>query len=406
MASARVLALLVVLACAALAWPVLHIGLAAWQGRQGDVAQALAHWPGDARAAGAIAAQRLQAGDVDAARAAALQALAGAPMDGRAWSVLGLVAAARADEATAVAVMARASEVAPRETLTQAWLLDRAWRAGDAPAFRRHLDDLLRLDPDLIPAISGPLSGLIGTELGLGLRELLAEAPPWRAALWSAWWHQPGRSHVFHAFLASLAVEGRLPRNEALIWSHALERDGHHAEMAWLWAQGTREDGMPPDELLTDGGFRKPPAGYGLGWRLQPVPGVRAVFSPGSGPSPEQSALVLQFAGQRAPFENLQQLMRLTPGDYVLGFDVRADGLRTAHGLQWVVHCLPGWRELAASTPVKGRHGWREGSLAFTVPAEACATQALRLRLRASGPSDQWASGGLRYANLHLRPGG
>lgn len=404
MASARLLAVLVIATGVALALPVVRLGLASWHGAQGAVASALAWWPADARAAGAVAAERFREGDVEAAGQAAMRALASAPMDGRAWSVLGLARAARGDEPTAVAVMSRAAEVAPRDAVVRAWLLERAWKTGDASAFQQHLDALLRVNPDAIPDLAGPLSGLIGTELGLALRQTLAEAPPWRSALWAAWWQQPGRSPVLHAYLASLATGARLPRAEVMSWSSALERDGHHAEMAWLWRQGTREDGVPPAALLFDGGFRSPPSGYGLGWRLHPTPGVSAVFSPGSGPSPLDSALVLQFAGQRVPFEHLLQLTRLPPGDYTLGFDVRADGLRTAHGLQWAVHCLPGWRELAASTPAKGRHGWREGTLAFTVPAESCDTQVVRLRLRALGPSDQWVSGSVRYANLGIRP--
>jgi len=403
MTSARVLAMVLIVACLALAWPVLRLGLAAWYGAQEEVVRAFALASVDARAAGAVAAERLGRGDAMGARQAALRALATVPMDGRAWSVLGLALAADGAEAAA-AVMGRAAEVAPRNTVARAWLLQQAWTSGDAPAFRYHLDALLRVDPDLIPQLAGPLSGLIGTELGLALRQLLAERLPWRAALWQAWWRVPGRSTLFHAYLGPLAAGGGLSRAEAMAWSHALERDGAYDPLAWLWQQGNREDGVPAAARLTDGDFARPPAGFGLGWRLIPVPGVSAVFSSGSGPSPAQSALVLQFAGQRAPFEHLLQLLRLPPGVYTLRYQVRADGLRTAHGLQWVAYCLPGWQELAAGPLAKGRHDWRVEAMPLVVPASGCTTQALRLRLRALGPSDQWAVGGLRYAAMRLDP--
>ena len=404
MTSARALAIVLIVACLALAWPVLRWGLAAWYGSQGEVMRAFVLSSVDARAAGAVAAERLERGDAVGARQAALRALATAPMDGRAWSVLGLSLATDGAEAAAAAVMDRAAEVAPRDTVVRAWLLQRAWISGDAPAFRHHLDALLRVDPDLIPQLAGPLSGLIGTELGLALRQELAERPPWRAALWQAWWHVPGRSTLFHTYLGSLAADGGLSRAEAMAWSHALERDGAYGPLAWLWQQGNREDGVPAAARLTDGDFARPPAGFGLGWRLVPAPGVSAVFSLGSGPSPAQSALVLQFAGQRAPFEHLQQFLRLPPGAYTLRYQVRADGLRTAQGLQWVVFCLPGWQELATGPLAKGRHDWRVEAMPLVVPVSGCTTQVLRLRLRALGPSDQWAVGGLRYAAMRLDP--
>lgn len=404
MASARTLAMVLVIACLALAWPVLREALAAWHGSQGDAARAWARSPGDARAAVAVAAGRLADGDASGARQAALHALADAPMEGRAWAVLGLSLVADGNEALAAAVMGRAVEVAPRNRTVRAWLLERAWASGDAAAFRHHLDALLRVDPAVIPQLAGSLSGLIGTELGLALRQELAERPPWRAALWQAWWQMPGRSPLFHAYLGSLAAGGGLTRAEAMLWSHALERDGAYALLAWLWQQGNREDGVPMPALLTDGDFARPPAGFGLGWRLTPAAGVRAVFSPGSGPSPAQSALVVQFAGQRAPFAHLMQILRLPPGEYTLRYQVRADGLRTAHGLQWAAYCLPSWQELAAGPLARGRHGWRVEAMPLAVPATACETQVLRLRLRALGPSDQWAAGGLRYAELRLHP--
>lgn len=406
MASARLLAGLLVLACLSLAWPVLRSGLAAWHGAHGAVEQAFELWPADARAAGAVAAGRLAGGDTAGARLAALRALTTAPMEGRAWSVLGLSLAAEGAEAAALMTLLHAAEVAPRDTVVRVWLLQRAWVGGDAQAFRHHLDALLRVDPGRIPELAGPLSGLIGTELGLALRQGLAERPPWRAALWQAWWHVPGRAPLFHAYLGPLAVGGALSRAEAMAWSHALERDRAFQALAWLWQQGNREDGVPASALLTDGDFAQPPAGYGLGWRLGSAPGVSAVFSPGSGPSPAQSALVLRFAGQRAPFEHLQQILRLPPGDYILRYQVRADGLRTEQGLQWVVFCLPGGQELAAGPLARGRHDWRAEALPLAVPATGCDTQALRLRLRALGPSEQWAAGGVRYAALRLDPAG
>lgn len=400
----RVVAALLVLVSLALAVPVARVAWAAWLGTNGDIDGALQVHRSDGRALRARAARALQQGEVAAAERDARAALAAAPMDGTAWALLGAAREALGDTSGAEQAMEQAVRLDPREVMPRLWLLAEAERRQDGPVFTQHLDALLRAHPEQVEVLAGRLAAFIGTPLGLQVRSALATAPPWRARLLQAWWLQQGRAFLFHAYLSSLAKGQRLRRDEAIAWSNALERDSQFAAMAWLWQQGNTEDGAPPKALLVDGGFRAPPANYGLGWRVFSPPGASVVVSPGSGPTPGTGALVLQFFGQRVPFDNVHQYLRLSAGRYELAYQVRADGLRNERGLQWMMRCPGTWQVLGESPPAKGRHGWREDAFTFTVPPQGCDTQLLSLRLQASGPSEQWLAGGLRYAGLTLRP--
>lgn len=398
----RALALLFVGLVLALAWPFARMSMGAWKGGEGDVASAIRWNPADALGQRAMAYRHLEAARPVEAEAAARASLERAPMDGPAVAAWALAREMQDDGQSAALGMSHAADVAPRTTVARRWLLGRAVAAGDGSAFRLHLDALARVDPASVDEIAAPLGSLVGTPLGLELRALLSESPPWRSRLWQAWWGQAGRSFVFHSYLASLAVNARLSREEAMSWSAALERDSRFEELAWLWQQGHRESGPRTLEGITDAGFRAAPEGYGFGWRAWPVPGASVAFSPGSGPRPDDSALVLHFSGQRVPFEHVQQLLWLAPGEYRLDYKVRADGLRAAQGLAWNVHCVPGEVLVGQGAPAKGRQAWRSSSFVFRVPESGCRAQRLVLRLRAIGPSEQWAAGGVRYGALRL----
>lgn len=387
----------------ALAWLVLHIGVADLLVAQ-DPDAALAWWPhhdGAQLQLAEIAAE--PGGDAAQAVARARAVLARTPLNGVAYRVLGRVADGAGDEAGALAHYRIAARRAPRDRPALGWLANHAVLHGDFTAALARTDQLLRVSPGLLDDTLPTLAALAAIpEARVALLRLLGEgAPPWRPRFLSWLSQQPGALPLITALFSPLrAAPQPLSMAERSAWIDRLLRETRVAEAQFLWIEALPDERRKVLGNVFDGGFELPPDNGGFGWTFAPVAGATIHQEPTAGAGGEQ-ALVIDFHDRRVAFAHVQQRLALPPGRYALRGRTRIDGLRNERGLHWLLRCDDG-RLLAETERFQGSSSWRDFRVDFERPADACNGQTLTLHLDARIAPEQMVGGRIWFDDLRI----
>lgn len=393
------------LTCLWVGWRVVCLDLADhWA--VSDPARALA-WRADLpRALAERAAQIVQSGkNLDEARSLARASLHGNPLEGRAFRVLGEAAEQQGKSDDAARLFEVAARRAPRDLQSQFWLA-RHYLAQRRPAdAMRHLDMLLRVEPEQFEALYPMLQGLATFPATRdAVVATLSIQPPWRTRFLATLAARTADSSALVPVFAALAhSSGGWSANEAAAWIDRLMRDGQWDVAYRAWWAWLPPDQRPVPHELYDGGFAQQPTNVGFAWRFLPINGAQIDRDPVEGGEGDL-ALHVTFADERVPFANVSQWLSLPPGDYRLVGRLRLDDLRNERGLQWRVACAGAWKILAESDRWRGTMPWQSFRLDFTVPAEGCAGQRLLLRLAARIPAEQLVGGEAWFDDLKIEP--
>ena len=410
----RVLAGAAVLALLFAAWRVLSLGMADHLAVT-DPARAL-WWRGDHPEALVREAERLAravvpdeatgtagptTGRAAEAEALARRAIRANPLDGRGYRVLGQLAR---DPDKAVELLTIAAARSPRDVASHVWLIDHHLRAGDLPGVVRHVDILLRVQPEVMPGLLPLMVALASSpESQPALAERLLASPPWGPGLLSHLIVNLPDVNTLGLLMERLRkTPGGLPPQVLAAWVDRLTKESRWGQAYLTWVSQ-----LPPERLqglgnLYNGGFEWEPGLGGFDWRLGQVAGARISRTAGSGVEGER-ALRVAFEDRRVPFSHVRQLLALPPGKYRLTGRARPENLRTDRGLAWMVVCAnPADTPLGETKPLRGHGGWRDLSLDFEVPAEGCGGQWLTLGVRARIPAEQRIGGVAWYDNMRI----
>lgn len=347
----------------------------------------------------ALAEERLISADepdeLAEVKAIAEQALAVAPLNQGALRALALASDLSGD-ATADGLMDLAGARAPREPLTQIWLLDRDLAAGNFSTAIDHFDRILRTRPDLGQQMS-PVAGALAAGDAGELVARLNQNPPWRRwILEMLGRNAPAQSNF--AVLDALA-EGQAPPSgtELRPFLDRLVADGE-PELAYLtWMHFRPDADSDETPYIANGSFEQASSGVPFDWTFAPVRGAQTVVASSEG----RRALRVTFSGTRVPYSHTRQLLMLPPGSYVLGGEGRPLNLDTARGVSWRLRCN-GKEPIGRSEIFVGTAEWRSFELAFKVPATRCGSQLLQLELDARVVSEQMVSGEVWFDNLTI----
>lgn len=393
-----------------LAWLTVVIVAAAWLGWQiigNTVAdtrspeRALAWRSDHAPSLVALAEEQLvEANDPEElaeATATAQRALASAPLNQAALRALALAADLSGAEG-ADDLMNLAGERAPREALTQIWLLDRDIRTGDFDGAVDHFDHILRSRQDLGRQMS-PVAATLAASAGDDLVAKLAANPPWRA--WVL--EQLGlraATEVNFEILDGLAEAGAPPTGkEVRPFLDRLVSDGDAvlAYLTWLHFRPVPEPGTETP-YLTNGSFEQPLAGVPFDWTFDTVRGARTAIAS----EDNKKLLRVTFSSTRVPYRHARQLLTLPPGKYVLRGRAEVHDIDTARGLLWRLRCDGGDTVIGASEHFKGTKEWGDFEVAYEVPVQDCASQLLRLELDAQVASEEMINGEIWFDDFAI----
>jgi len=345
-----------------------------------------------------LAERQLAAGEDAAAASIATRLLRAAPLEGRALRVLGEVADRAGDDERANALYEHAVILSPRDARSRRWLIRRDVTAGDHAGAVVQMDQLMRVSPSHRKSV-------------LPLMAELARSPPFRDALVPALAADPAWRGAFLKELES----GRHPDSAgpvaaALAQAGGLDSDERNrridrliAQHEWGTAYATWASGLPAGTrlpLVHNGDFAHVPGNGGFDWRLRRVAGVQVNFVP----QPEGDGLMAHVKFRRRPVATtgLEQPLLLGPGHYRLSVRMRAQGLQSQRGLEWIVQCAGG-PVAGRSEVIDGTFRWRNVTADFEITPE-CNGQWLRLRNRVAKGSGQATAGELWIDDVKVTP--
>lgn len=365
-----------------------------------DPARALGWVPDHPQARLALAEAQLAAADWESASATARRLLAEEPLQGRAFSIVGQAAAARGEDAQALALYQIAARRSPRDVQARAWLADHALAVGNFSQALQHMESLLLTSPGY-RAVLMPLMAQMAADpvFATELARVLERRPSWRADM-LATLQRAEDPRAADTVLSALRSEGGLTEDEFEQWLANLIRQGRWGDAYGRWV-GTLElaDGSMP--LVYNGGFEKPVSSRGFDWHQTRVPGVALEFI--ADRSSRGLVAHAAFGGRPVAQIGLEQPLLLGPGRHRFGARIRADVLRSERGLEWSITCLGQNVPFATSASIQGTFAWREIKMEFEVPSSECEGQWLRLRNPVRGGSIQQVSGDLWFDDVAIQ---
>jgi pentatricopeptide repeat protein len=196
-----------------------------------------------------------------------------------------------------------------------------------------------------------------------------------------------------------LRLARRQPRNSGdgtgwqAIMLDGLVRQGQvrRAHQVWRRLVGVSGEGA----LLYDPRFEGRPGPMPFNWTL-------SSSGPGVAESAPGGALDVEYFGRESA-SLASQLLALAPGRYRLAMRVEGDAKGDGSRIEWQIGCAPNGPALAAATLRDISYDPRDLTLDFTVPANGCEGQWLRLQgVAAEFPATQSA----RISELSLRRAG
>lgn len=276
----------------------------------------------------------------------------------------------------------------------------------DYPRALYHIDALLRSDPQRHDEMIAMLNSFADAPDSFApLVDLLKTSPPWRGSFIAYLEQNTKQTETSYALLSSLRSQGCIispdelrPLLARLISEKAYDRANY------IWLDFLSDVELRKTSLVYDGGFDLDIGNRFFDWTYQPIANVDLRLIPKSTGSVDR-VLRISFSNGKIPFNNFFQLLRLQPGKYVFNGEEKSEKLDTNSGLVWRFTCISHDVTLLGSTePLLDVSSWKNFDLNFTVPANNCDTQELRLANNARAELDQQISGTAYYDNLTLQP--
>ncbi len=371
--------------------------------QQVDPERALAWRANDPGALLVLAERQLVQGDFTSAQLSARRLLAHEPLQGEAFRVLAEAADRQGQRAEAFRLYRIAERRAPRDMPTRAWLIQRFLVIGEYNQALAQIDRVLRMSPKLATKIHPVLVQMAqDATFAKALAQSLRTDPPWRAGILAALRNpKTGNPSAAGQVMGALQHQGGLSPEEYAGWLDSLMAQGRWGEAYARWAGAVLKPGerLP---LVYNGDFARVPSDSGFDWRLRRVPGVLLQFEEAAG-TPGQVAYV-RFLDRRIPSAGLEHPLLLSPGQYRLSLRARAQALRSALGLQWVIACVGAGGVVGRTDPVEGSFGWRTFEATFSIPDNGCPAQWLRLINPVPAGSAQRIAGDVWISDLKISP--
>jgi hypothetical protein len=322
------------------------------------------------------------------------------PLEFSALRTLALDAERQGDEAGALRLMTEVSRRTRRDSLAQAWMMDREFKAGRYEAGFAYGDAILRRAPEWSDAVHPMMTATFADPASRpALLELLASGPEWRRAYLAELTADAQDLEGLRAFFVAFRkAKSPLTDQEIGLVLGRLIAEGRFLEARTVWGELS---GRPAREaaLVYDGDFRGAPGAAPFNWGLASDASAIAerVAAPDGSP-----ALYVRFpASEATPLA--EQLLVLEPGDYVLTGRVTY-GERPPERLSWRLQCADGPTiPLDVQYEPERAGGWRRLQAAFNVPAQDCPGQWLQLGSQAEedfGMVEAW------YGDIAVTPRG
>lgn len=268
-----------------------------------------------------------------------------------------------------------------------------------------HIDGLLRSDPERRDQMMVLLKSLAESRDALpSLVNLLKTSPPWRSEFIAYLEQNSTQVDVSYGLLSALrSKSSAISAIEVRPLIAKLVAEKNFESASYIWLDFLTETELRKVSLLYDGGFDFDIGNRFFDWTFQPLQNVDLRLVPKTTGSVDR-ILRVSFSSGKTPFNNFFQLLRLSPGNYVLRGEEKTENLDTNSGLVWHVTCVSSEPKIVATTvPLLNAAAWVTFESAFTVPTEGCDAQEIRLANNARAYLDTQISGVVYFDNLSVQ---
>ena len=394
---------LLALAGVALAWRILSLNMADQHAQELQEPEAALTWDADQPGANLALGLRDLAKDPDAALARLHSAIAANPTEGRAFAALGLLMERRGEAAKARQAMETASRLSPQRGDVQTEVAAYWMRQGDLKHALGHWNTVLRWRGEEHARIFPELLKLAGDPARHAAFMSLLEQPVvwWPAFFNYAAAKAPDVNTVRVLFNLQQGGPNAATPDMLRAYLARLQRENQWLEAWFVWLNSLPKEQIRRMGYLYNGSFETPLTDLGFDWIHQKHPAVM-LDTAGTYDSSGDRALRVSFRGLRVQFQHLYQYLMLPPGEFRLHGRVRPDNLQAEQGMQWALYCVGQNAPLAVTDRFRGSNPWTRFRTPFTIPAEGCPVQMLRLELAGTVRLDFDATGTIWFDDLAI----
>jgi hypothetical protein len=333
-------------------------------------------------------------------RAWAKSAVMHDPLNARALGILGSLEGKDYDASSKL--LNAAAQLSLHETIAVYGTMLAAAKANDYRTTTYYADALLRTRPDLGKYVVPILTKIVEDKESSGLvAAVLDKNPPWRKQFFETLPYSVEDARTPLDFFLQLRTGAMPPTSRDItpyIWFLIKRKLYDLAYYTWLQFLPVEE--LRDAGLLFNGNFDVVPSGLPFDWVMPSGSGVTVEIVP-KPDSNAKHALLVDFAYGRVEYYSVRQLVMLTPGTYEFKGQYKGQ-LLGPRGLKWRLVCESG-PTLEESPMLIGMvPSWRAIAFTFTVPAENCRAQYVRLDLDARMLSEQLISGSMMFDELQI----
>ncbi len=323
------------------------------------------------------------------------------PLNAQGLRILGQLDEVEGNRSGTRGAMQAAARLSIRESVAIDWLMRKSFEASDFELTLYYADVLLRTRPQLIGYVMPTLVRLAEDKAARqSLQLLLAKNPSWRTSFFSELPSRVSDARTPMVLLLGLRDTAVPPTAADLrVYLDFLVAHKFYQLAYYTWLQFLPKDRLGSAGWLYNGNFEISPSGLPFDWVINQgnavtVDIVDRVDGPGR-------ALSVEFADGRVDFKSVTQLVVLPPGAYHFTSKYRGE-VSGPRGMKWRIACASG-APIAESSMMTGmRPEWIDVDVPFTVPADDCGAQYVRLDLDARMASEQFVSGSFRFADIAI----
>jgi len=335
-------------------------------------------------------------------RAWATSSLMNKPLNPWALRILAQLEAIDNDTSAASKLLNAAVRLSLHESIAVYGTMLAAAKANDYKTATYYADVLLRTRPELDKYVVPILTKIVEDKTSSGLVEaVLDKNPPWRKRFFEVFPYSVEDARTPLDFFLQLRT-GAMPPTSGDITPYVwfLVRRKLYDLAYYTWLQFLPAEELREAGLLFNGNFDVVPSGLPFDWLINQGSGVTVEVVP-KPDSNGKHALLLDFAYGRVEYQSVRQLVMLTPGTYEFKGQYKGQ-LLGPRGLKWRIACESG-PTLEESPMIIGMTpSWKEIAFTFTVPAQDCRAQYVKLDLDARMASEQLISGSMMFDELQI----
>jgi hypothetical protein len=325
------------------------------------------------------------------------------PLDSVALQNMTLLAGLRKDTELQEKLALFLPRYSRRNVLVQMTAANILVKRQDYAAAMLELDGMLRSHPEVGPEVFPILTSIAAQKEGVkALAKVLVQDPPWRWPFIQKAITSDSEAQAAYGLFAAVRQEkGDVYTYEIRQLVTMLVRAGKIDKAYFIWLDFLKDADLRLVQSVFDGDFDRDSQNMQFDWTIVARKNARIAIENRRGSAVNRN-LVLDFAADKGAFNNVKQLLVLSPGNYTMSLEYMAQSLKTEKGLVWAVRCADN-KVLGKSVEFKDTGPWAQYSFPFTVPEEACATQLLSLESASTAVLDTPISGQMYFDSIKIQ---